>query len=72
MEIAIPRKGATVQDIELQDCPLHKLDIHKQGDPVTGDVGLNTSDCTDDDTVKDYSESWMEDGSGVHYKELKD
>ena len=71
MEIAIPHKGATLQDIELQDCPVHKLDIHKQGDPVTGDVGLNTSDWTDDDTIKDYSGSWIQDESGVHYMELK-
>jgi hypothetical protein len=72
MEIAIPHRGATVQDIELQDCPVHKLDIYKQGDPVTGDLGLDTSDWTDDDPIKDYSRSWIEDDSGVHYSELKD
>lgn len=72
MEIAIPHKGTTIQDIELQDCPVHKLDIHKQGDPVTGDVGLNTSDWTDDDPNKDYSGNWIENEAGVHYTELKD
>ena len=71
LEIVVTHKEEKLEDIELQEIPVLRLDTEKDKDPVEGLSMLNTSDWTEDDPWKDHSGSGFDEVSSLGYRQMK-